>query len=112
MDLISAGLVPIFILKLRCVTRPIPTELRSSGFLSGGPEAEGICKCGTAGGVGLKPRGWDPGEAHESNEDESGSGGDRESAEMFLSWMEEEGHKFVRSGKDIWWYRPEFPRYG
>jgi len=34
-------------------------------------------------------------------------GGDRENAEVFLKWMTDEGHAFVRNGKEVWWYCPE-----
>ncbi|CAL6299727.1 unnamed protein product [Bathycoccus prasinos] len=34
-------------------------------------------------------------------------GGDRENAEAFLKWMTDEGHAFVRNGKEVWWYCPE-----
>ena len=41
--------------------------------------------------------------------DENGDtlGGDRENAEVFLKWMTDEGHAFVRNGKEVWWYCPE-----
>ena len=51
------------------------------------------------------------GEEEGEVDDEGGTGGDRESAEVFLKWMTDEGHRFVRSGKDIWWYRPEYGVY-
>ncbi|CAL6292345.1 unnamed protein product [Bathycoccus prasinos] len=34
-------------------------------------------------------------------------GGDRENAEAFLKWMTDEGHAFVRNGKEVWWYCPK-----
>ncbi|CAL6440421.1 unnamed protein product [Bathycoccus prasinos] len=38
-------------------------------------------------------------------------GGDRENAEAFLKWMTDEGHAFVRNGKEVWWYCPENGAY-
>ncbi|CAL6391797.1 unnamed protein product [Bathycoccus prasinos] len=34
-------------------------------------------------------------------------GGDRENAEAFLKWTTDEGHAFVRNGKEVWWYCPK-----
>ena len=49
-------------------------------------------------------------EPDSEEEEDDGVGGDKQNALVFLHWMTEQGHRFVkeRSGsKEIWWYNPE-----